>query len=463
MNRANKIQLKSLKLKGYRGFRKEIELSFDEHLTVLIGNNGAGKTSILDAIADFLYWFRHGVTGEKIDRYVFPKLLPSGIKSFKNYDVNNYEERFENELMVTVDTIYEEIDDDGDKKDIESSKVTFLSMSAEKDTTVDISRHDNENILQTFTNYLYTSKLNKTLYDIPILAYYEVDSFNTNLDLKNIFFAASDIFDAYHNALESDDFNFTNFFVWYDKRQKIQLQQGKSLTLDTIESVVTQILEDEDYTFKNLRIVWGDYFDEMIVDKINKKTGAKDELVINQLSSGEKTLLVLVVDLAYRLCLANPKNDKPLKGNGIVLIDEIDLHLHPKWQQKVVIKLRKIFPNVQFVVTTHSPLVLTSIKAESVRVIRNNQIHRVQELYPDFKNYGANPQKIIQLLQEVEDYMPEEVKTLFKEYFKAIDKGDFATAKEIKEDKLEKLTDKNHPKILEGQAEIEFQQITNSL
>jgi len=343
---SNRIKIKSIKIKGFRGFREEIECSFDDKLTVLIGVNGAGKTTILDALSTFLLWFRNEITGGQIERYNFPAALTS----LKNYDVNNQEHSFENELAISLDSNGKDFSDN-----------TFFSMSALKNTNVDVLKYEKDegkNILYEFTEHIYNSNLSGELKNVPVLAYYGVNSVSTDIEESNGNFIASEIFDAYHNSLESSYFNFKQFFIWFDKQQKIQLQRGQSKFLDKIKQAVVNILTDKSYDFKNLRIVWGEHFDEMIIDKINKQTGEEEKLTVNQLSSGEKTLLALVVDLAHRLCLANPKSEDPLSGNGIVLIDEIDMHLHPKWQQKVVTKLGEIFPNIQFVVTTHSPLVL---------------------------------------------------------------------------------------------------------
>ena len=84
-------------------------------------------------------------------------------------------------------------------------------------------------------------------------------------------------------------------------------------------------------------------------------------LRIEQLSDGEKCTLALFGDLARRLAIANPYNSNPLHGEGVVLIDEIELHMHPSWQRKVLKKLGDVFPNIQFIITTHSPQVLGEV------------------------------------------------------------------------------------------------------
>ena len=93
---------------------------------------------------------------------------------------------------------------------------------------------------------------------------------------------------------------------------------------------------------------------------------------LNELSDGEKALLALAMDITQRLALANPESDNPTTdGSGIVLIDEVELHLHPTWQRQVLRRLRKAFPGCQFVVTTHSPQVIGGTREpECLRLLR---------------------------------------------------------------------------------------------
>ena len=85
----------------------------------------------------------------------------------------------------------------------------------------------------------------------------------------------------------------------------------------------------------------------------------------------------MVGDIARRLSMANPNLENPLEGDGIVMIDEVDLHLHPRWQQKILVNLKKAFPNIQFIVTTHSPQVLTTVESKGIQglVYENGQMY----------------------------------------------------------------------------------------
>ena len=84
----------------------------------------------------------------------------------------------------------------------------------------------------------------------------------------------------------------------------------------------------------------------------------------------------MVGDLAYRCCRLNSKKNMGalIATPGIVLIDEIELHLHPSWQQQILPTLQKIFPKIQFIVTTHSPQVVSSVPKECVRIISEGQV-----------------------------------------------------------------------------------------
>ena len=111
---------------------------------------------------------------------------------------------------------------------------------------------------------------------------------------------------------------------------------------------------------------------------INK---GEEELDILQLSQGERSLLALVGDIARRLAMMNPQAEKPLHGKGIVLIDEVDLHLHPRWQRTVIRRLRKTFPNCHFILTTHSPLVISDPQHIRVLRLQNGDVRESGNLY----------------------------------------------------------------------------------
>lgn len=156
--------------------------------------------------------------------------------------------------------------------------------------------------------------------------------------------------------------NFRLFFEWFRGRQeyensrKVEDDSFKDTQLSAVRQAVLNILDND---FSDIKIRISDEDAQMIAVKHGT------ELSIAQLSEGEKCVLAMTGDLARKLAIANPKRKNPLEGSGVVLIDEVDLHLHPTWQGRIMPLMMKTFPNIQFIVTTHSPKILGEIADEA--------------------------------------------------------------------------------------------------
>jgi predicted ATP-binding protein involved in virulence len=172
-------------------------------------------------------------------------------------------------------------------------------------------------------------------------------------------------------------------------------------------------------------------------------------LNINQLSSGEKTLLTLVADLARRLAIANPHRENPLIGNGVVLIDEVDLHLHPRWQRALIPQLQKTFPNCQFIVTTHSPLVLSNISHKKVIILEDFQPVKITP-----HTFGRDNNSILYELMGVKQ-RPDEMQQQFDQVYELIDDDHLKKAKKLLT-QLSKVVGFNDPDIAYGNSLINF-------
>jgi len=98
-------------------------------------------------------------------------------------------------------------------------------------------------------------------------------------------------------------------------------------------------------------------------------------LPFNQLSDGQRTLFAMIGDMVRRAVLLNPQlGDKVLEETpGVVLIDELDLHLHPKWQRRIIEDLRRTFPKIQFIATTHSPFLIQSLRSGEELIMLDGQ------------------------------------------------------------------------------------------
>ena len=184
--------------------------------------------------------------------------------------------------------------------------------------------------------------------------------------------------DAFENAF-NPGIDFSSSLSWFIERatqEALEAVQKKDLnhTLPDLSAVRMAISK-----------ALGDYDEPFIGDTppalfIRRKGDASQQYRIEELSDGYRTMLALVMDLARRMAVANkntkwPEGQTVLHSPGVVLIDEVELHLHPSWQQSVLPTLMEIFPNVQFIVTTHSPQVLTSIAAKHIRILKDGVVH----------------------------------------------------------------------------------------
>ena len=149
---------------------------------------------------------------------------------------------------------------------------------------------------------------------------------------------------------------------------------------------------------------------------------------INQLSDGEKCLIAMVGDLARRLTMANPTMDNPLEGEGVVLVDEIDLHLHPTWQRTVVPRLLKTFPNVQFILSTHSPQVLSHVEDKSVFLLNQTADSGIVHV-PLTEAYGQTYERLLEDVFGIPT-RPDEIQHELELLFDLIQKNNVAEARE---------------------------------
>lgn len=371
------IQLNSLTLSNFRGFSNLDELKFHKRVTVLIADNGSGKTTILDAIALSL----------KIYLFQMAKSKFTPPPQWNRLDLKNATELGYINLNASIDfEIYDRVIDE----DEYSNQKTFEGIDVINSVkNFRINNNNNNGLVSTIDGYISDEdsefdfgvkssiQFRKNYKQLPVIAYY---SGNAKDGEENAIYNLQDggLYYLYANCLEATRLSFLSFMQWYDTNYKIAYMpqtndKNTVKILNRINDVVERVLnnDDENFTYQNIRMKYTLSGSDIIIDKKNSESGF-DEVYVNQLSAGEKAMLTFAVDIAKRLILANPGlTDDPLKGRGVVLIDEIDLHLHPKWQRVILPKLTSIFPNIQFIATTHSPFVVQSLLAENRVEIRN--------------------------------------------------------------------------------------------
>lgn len=361
------MKIKELQLTNYRRFA-DFTIEFEPQLTVLVARNGAGKSSVLDAVATAIGPFLtrlpkvSGINPKETDF----RVLPDGSKP-------PY-------MRITCESFEGVRWDRTEKRD--QSKKTASQVPAA------LGQKSLYEYVDTFIDAFNESRD----FELPVFIYYGTGRgvFDVPQRRKNW---GKDFtrFDALQGALESRT-NFRRFVEYFyylegieNKRQKEQHSFDVEIPeLKAIRAAINKLMPD----FSNPRSV---YPAGIIMDwQVNDET---KHLRIEQLSDGYRTTLAMVMDIAARMAEANPDKIDPLSTSGVILIDEIDLHLHPGWQQRILPDLMRTFENIQFIVTTHSPQIVTSVPATSLRVIEWKQ--EQPRLLPVDFSLGAEAQQML--------------------------------------------------------------------
>ena len=395
------MNIKQLRMQSFRGI-SDLTLDFDSQLNLLIGNNGSGKSSILDCLAAFIEHISDQVSflyqnQDNLNRFI----APQSRSVFKDDDIPVGVEKVEIQLRATLNSL-----------DFQC----FIQKNRGEQSKISVEIKE----LSLATPYL------RSLFhaeSIPVLIYYSVkrdilfEELQDSQEDKNY-----SILNTYNRAFTGGQVVFNEFFEWFRILEEVEnelirdIPNYRDKQLESVRQAIYTFLPE----FKDLRIRRRPEL-RMTVTKNSA------ELTINQLSDGEKNLLAMVGDLARRLAIANPEMEKPELGSGVVLIDEIELHLHPKWQRMVIPALLRTFPNCQFIITTHSPQVLGEVKDGKIYRLANTESGVTAEIV---RTYGRDSNRIL----EDEMGVPkrsQEIKDGLRDLFRLIDDGNLPKAREL--------------------------------
>ncbi len=370
--------IKKIRLENFRGFEgvHEFELHSD-YINVIIGANGAGKTSVLDAIS-----------------YPFFAIFSGNM--YRQFIGKDY---------------YDWRDKQNHKTDISYSKTQ---------TEIKLFMDNCEE-----PEFIYSFDDDKRYNAIEGKLQPEKFKFSDNL-----------VFKKYNNRrdLETNaSYNHNSFAYWYKEQINIRnneivknLQDNKSAgsVLDyqipstslIIKAVNTFLRNLTDHKFLRVITDKSNYENELVLF-IEKENGEKVEY--SQLSSGEKAVFGILLEIAKDSFFYDQNSNNSFQTPGIVLIDEIELHLHPKWQPSILQALHKTFPNIQFIVTTHSPLVINHLKNENLillddfKITEGIHVHNtygrdVNSIITDFMGASAKPKKVENLINDIEVLLDDE-------------------------------------------------------
>ena len=364
-------------------------------VTVLVGRNGSGKTAVLDGIAAALTPIIRAFDG------VGPTL--------KDSDASRYvEDLTSSHSVAAADAIYPVV------AHVECTVAGRPLSWSMKKTTPGRSASINGSSqlrqqLRSVTDQVRDWEGKDQL--LPIIAYYGTERLVASSRGSSRGVASR--FDAYTNALKSrsDLVRMSEYFEALSRQiadayaMQEEPPSAAAAQIDAIRTACDIVLKPTG---------WGGLRWNPIVDELTLTHYVEGTLPLSWLSTGTQVAAGLAFDLASRMARANPRRggkDLLESTPGIVLIDEIDLHLHPAWQQRILPLLRQAFPGVQFIVTTHSPQVISTVEAAAVRVIEGDSVRtpaHAEGLRSDVvlrEVQGTDPVPEVPIRREVAEYL----------------------------------------------------------
>ncbi len=342
------MKIDKIRIKNFKGFADE-EFVLNPHFTVFIGDNAKGKTSVLDALAVAAGCFLRGIDVAKTEARTIEKT---------EIRIKTIEGQPRPQIPVEIEAfgqIHNVQIDSGWKRSIE--KIT------KKTTTTYVHAKEIADIAE---NMLAESRTHGKV-TFPLISYHGTGRLWAEHEEKKTPYKkqGEGVEMAYLRCL-SPKSSSKEFMSWYktyeDEINKFNLESDK-VFLEIFNECIISMIPDQQwdgmaYSFK----------DEDLIGIFSTPDGTKEKLLFSQLSDGYRNVIGMVADIAYRCINLNPHLGRMAieQTPGIVLIDEIDLNLHPNWQKRIVGDLKRIFKGIQFVATTHSPFIVQSLTAEEL-------------------------------------------------------------------------------------------------
>lgn len=430
------MYLKKISLHNFRCY-KDLEVEFNNQVTVVIGNNGAGKTTVLEGAAiavSTMFVAIDNLSGRSIDkrndamRVVYELGDDDDVQP--QYPVEIYAEGIIDETKIKWKRC---LNSDGGNTTIKDAK-ELISISSDYQSKL---RAGDSNLI------------------LPIIAYYGTGRlWDYHRQKKYDTFRVNTRTNGYVDSMDGTA-NVKLMLEWFNKMtiksyQRQEEKQGEVSALTVVYRAMENCFAWVS-GYHNVKCRYNVDTNEIDV-YYNDNHGKRVRISMNQLSDGYKGTISLIADIAYRMAVLNPQlSDEVLeKTDGIVLIDEVDLHLHPEWQQRILGDLTKIFPKVQFIVSTHAPTVINTVTKESLLVLEELNVR-----IPGGEVYGKDSNGILRSIMNTTE-RPMEIMDLFSGFYGALDMQEYVKANEIL-DTLESLIGNSDPELVSCRVQLELE------
>lgn len=326
------MRIDKIYIQNFKGFEEQT-FEFKEQFTVFIGDNAKGKTSVLDALAVAAGSFFLGIEGidtRKINEKEIRSILIDG----------------QPKPQKTVIEAYGSID----------KKAIHWKREFKQKTT-----HKDAKEIRTIAEQKLNDSRKHSGVRFPIIAYYGTGRLWAEHEKVSFQLQGEGVAMAYKNSLSAKSSN-KEFLSWVKTQEDTITKFAQPLDIAHLKAFKQAILAlMPNNTWQDMAF---DRKQDELTGIFTDDKGLKNKLAFSQLSDGYRNAISLAADIAYRCIQLNPSLGERaiLDSEGIVLIDEIDMHLHPNWQQHFISDLKKAFPKIQFVATTHSLFIVHSLK-----------------------------------------------------------------------------------------------------
>lgn len=380
-----------LKLSNVRGV-EDAEFTFKAGLNLIVGVNGVGKTTALDALRICFSRVLPGLTPSRAKAMSFERsdirLGFPFLNAVVHFEVGQQEYLFERrEWRETVAADDEENLAKLRREIIETERLRERPRKLLRELATPQSLVDSD--FYSPDKAALRSALSKD--DLPLVVFYSTNRSvitATQSKGKSVGGQAA----GYAEALLPRSWNIEQFAEWIRAQEAMaEERENAGRHVAAMKAAATRFLpECTDLSAGQKK-----------GDSLTVTKGGL-ELDVRQLSDGERGVLGVALDLARRLSQVNPKSNDPLgEGQAIVLIDEIDLHLHPKWQRQIIRNLEATFPRCQFIATTHSPQVIGEVPPDRIQIIAKGQV------YSPTHSFGVDSSRVLEEIMDAPPRSPE--------------------------------------------------------
>ena len=417
------MYIQTLELENFKCF-DHMTLDLHPELTVIVGNNGSGKTSILEAAAiaiSTMFVKMDGISGRSIDK------SQASLKAYSIGITKDVQPQYPVTVKATAQT---------------KTKLFTWSRSLNKpsgNTTIlnakqmiDLGIRFQEDLRKGDTNLI-----------LPVIAYYGTGRlWDYHREKQSDVFETNNRINGYIDCVDGTA-NIKLMMNWFSK-MTIQKYQNQELGLGGVPELEA-VYSAMETCYKritscdNVKMQYNVGTKELEV-AYQEESGDWMRMPINQLSDGYKSTISLVADIAYRMAVLNPQllGDVCKETDGIILIDEVDLHLHPTWQQRILGDLKAIFPKVQFIVSTHAPAVINTAKSENIVLLEDGEAYE-----PSGEVHGKDTNTIISSVMNSAE-RPVEIKKMFEQFYHCVDKSNVEDAEWVLNELKNKIGEDDH-------------------